>query len=150
MIKFTIYFIVMALTGTITSCGKEFPNVSFNSKDLVISDCKTKGEITKGFDSEYITLKTIDEYSLLFNHINSIFNCDPGQITLSINKSDNTITIEENELIKGMHCLCPYDIKCAIGPLHYGQYSILFKKAGITFKEYSLDFNKSTNIRIDL
>ena len=140
----------MVLTVTITSCSKEFPNIPFNSKDLAISDCKTKGEITREFDSEYITLTVIDDYFLVYNHFNTIFNCDPGQITLYIDNSNNTITIEENELIKGMHCLCPYDIKCVLGPLHYGKYSCLFKKAGITFKEFSLDFNKSTNIRIDL
>ena len=140
----------MALAVTITSCSKEFPNDPFQSRDLLISDCKTKGGISKGYDAEYITLITHEDYFILINHVNSLFNCDPGQITLTVDKEDNTITLDENELMKGMHCLCPYDLTCTVGPLHYGQYNMIFKKAGVTLKEYSLDFNKSTNIRIDM
>lgn len=141
---------VMVLTVTIISCSKEFPNDPFQSKDLLISSCKTKGGPAKGYDPEYITLKTHDDYYILFNHINSLFNCDPGQITLTVDKEDNTITIDENELMKGVHCICPYDLSCTIGPLPYGHYSMIFKKSGMTFKEYPMDFTKSTNIRIDI
>ena len=140
----------MVMAVTISSCTKEFQNDPFAIKNYSVSDCKLQGGATKGFDPEYINLRTIDDYYILLDHINSVFNCDPGEITLSIDNSDDTLTIDENESKNGMHCLCPYDIKCTIGPLHYGKYPVVFQKAGVTFKEYSLDFNKSTNIRIDI
>ena len=145
-----IFPFLIFLAITVTSCKKEFPNDSLAIKYLSVSDCKTKGDLIKGFDPEYITLKTVDDFYLQFNHFNSIFNCDPGQITVSIEISSTSITLNENEAKAGANCICPYDIVFSLGPLEYGSYSIIFQKGGLTFQEYSLDYNSRTNEKIDL
>jgi len=132
-----------------TSCKKEFPDDPFASTDLSVSDCKTKGDNTKGADQEFITIKTIDDYYLLLNHFNSVFNCEPGEITVSVEITSNEITITEKESSSLANCVCPYDLEFKIGPLQYGDYHLVFKKAGLIFKEYNLNFKKSTDIQIN-
>jgi hypothetical protein len=141
---------LLILTFAVTSCKKEFPDDPFALKDLSVSDCKTKADNAKGLEQEYITLKTIDDYYLLFNHFNSIFNCEPGEITVSVEITSNEISITEKESTAMANCVCPYDLEFKLGPLQYGSYKIIFKKAGLIFKEYNLDFKKSTDIKIDL
>jgi len=133
-----------------TSCKKEFPDDPLALTDLSVYGCKTKGDNTKGAEQEYITLKTVDDYYLLFSHINSIFNCEPGEITVSVEIISNEITITEKESTAMANCVCPYDLEFKLGPLQYGDYHLIFKKAGLTFKEYNLDFKKSTDIQIDI
>jgi len=145
-----IYPVLVVLAIALDSCKKEFPNDPLAIKDLLVSECKTNGDIVKGTDQEYITVKTVDDFYLLFNHINSIFNCDPGQITVSIEILSNTITLNEDETQSGVRCYCPYDIEFKLGPLQYDTYSIILQKGGLTYKEYTLDFNKSTDIKINI
>jgi len=145
-----IYPIFLLLIVALTSCKKEFPNDPLSIKDLSVSDCKTKGGSSKGIDPEYITLKTVDDYYLLVNHINAMFNCEPGQITVTIEISSNEISMDEDESSSLADCICPYDIDFKLGPLQYGTYILKFKRGGLTFKEYTLDFKKSTDIKIDL
>ena len=145
-----IYPIFLLLIVGLTSCKKEFPNDPLAIKDLSVSICKTKGGTAKGIDPEYITIKTVDDYYLLDNHINSMFNCQPGQITITINVSDNVVSMDENESSSLANCICPYDLEFKLGPLKYGTYNLKFQKSGLTFKEYTLDFKKSTDVKIDL
>jgi len=145
-----IYPIFFLLFLSFTSCNKEFPKDPLSIKDLSVSDCKTKGVSFGGIDPEYITLKTVDDYYLLVNHINAMFNCQPGQITVAVSFSSNEITMDENESSSLADCICPYDIDFKIGPLQYGTYILKFKRAGFLFKEYTLHFKKSTDIKIDL
>ena len=133
-----------------TLCKKELPNNTLSLKDLNVSDCKTKSGSPKGVDSEYITIKTVDAYYLHINHINAMFNCEPGQITVTINCVSNSVSMNENESSHLANCICPYDIDFKLGPLKYGTYNLIFKKGGLTFKEYTLDFKNSTDIKIDL
>ena len=139
---------LLILTFAVSSCKKEFSNGPVVVKDLSYGDCKTKGSTTTIFDPEYITLKTIEGNYIFCEHINSIFNCDPGEITVSIKMSGDTIIIDENETKAGADCICPYDLTFKTGSLQYGVYPINFKKGGITFKESTLDFNESTVIFI--
>jgi hypothetical protein len=145
-----IYPVVLILIFAFTSCKKEFPNDPLSLTNFSISDCKTKGASVKGTGNEYITLQTVNDYYLLFSHINSVFNCQPGQITISLEISADTITINEDETDASANCICPYDLKFRLGPLKYANYTVVFQKFGITFKEYSLEFKKSTNVKIDL
>jgi hypothetical protein len=150
MKTYLIYPIILILTIIGTSCKKEFPNDPVGIKNLTVSGCKSREDLGKSFAPEYITLKTVDDYYLLFSHINSVFNCEPGQITVSVEILSNTVTINENESKAGLRCNCTYDITYKLGPLQYGTYTIVFQKGDITFKEYSLIFDKSTSVRIDL
>lgn len=145
-----IYPSVIILMIAFGSCKKEFPNDPLAITDLSASDCKTKGSSVKATGEEYISLQTVNDFYLLFSHINSIFNCHPGQITISLEISADTIKINEDETEAGANCICPYDIKFKIGPLKYGTYIIIFQKGGLTFKEYSLDYKKTTNVKVDI
>jgi hypothetical protein len=142
--------VLLLLIAGMTSCKKEFPNDLLSIKDFFVSDCKTKGVSSKGIDPEYITIKTVDDYYILVNHINAMFNCEPGQITVTIEVSSNEISMDENESSSLANCICPYDIDFKLGPLQYGVYILKFKRGVLTFKEYILDFRKSTDIKIDL
>jgi hypothetical protein len=141
---------IFLLTFTFAGCKKEFPNNPFTIDNITVSDCKSIGENKKGGSPMYISLKTVDNYYLQFDHINSWFNCEPGQISISVEINSNDIIIDENESSSLADCICPYDIGCRIGPLQYGSYSIKFQKGGLTFKEYLLDFNKKTDVQINL
>jgi hypothetical protein len=142
------FFLFLILTST--SCKKEFPDNPLTIDNLSVSDCKSVG-LNKGSTSPmYITLKTVNDYYIQYEHINSWFNCEPGQLTISFEMSSNSITLDENESSSSTDCICPYDISCRIGPLQYGTYSIMCKKGGVTFKELTFDFKKSMNVQIDL
>jgi hypothetical protein len=145
-----VHLVVIVLTVSLTSCNKKTLENPLEVKDFTSSECKLKDGITKGDEEEYITLWTLDDNFILFNHINSVFNCDPGQISVSIIKSDNKIIIDEDESKSGLRCLCPYDIKCTMGPLEYGTYSVVFQKKGVIYQECSMVFNELTNIKIDI
>jgi hypothetical protein len=145
-----IYPLFVILSITLTSCKKEFPNDPLAMSDLSVTGCKTKGDNAKAVDPEYITIKTIDNYYLRVSHINSFFNCEPGEITVSTEISSDRITINEDETTSSANCICPYDVVFKLGPLEYGPYTIIFQKGGLTFKEYSLTYKKSTDVRIDI
>ncbi len=141
---------LLILTFAAASCKKEFPDDSLAIDNLAVSDCKSIGSNKNVSSPMYITLKTVNDFYLQFNHVNSWFNCEPGQITISLEISSDIISVDENESSSLANCICPFDIGCRIGPLQYGSYSVKFRKAGITFKEYPLIFRKSTDIKIDL
>ena len=142
--------VLLIMAIAVTVCKKGSSNDTLAVKDLSVSDCKNKGDSEKGIDSEYITIKTVDDSYLTVNHINSMFNCQPGKITIAINISGNEISIDENESTSLANCLCQYDIDFKLGPLQYGTFILKFQKGGQIFKEYIIDFQKSTDIRIDL
>ncbi len=145
-----IYSFLLILTAAISSCKKEFPDDPLGLKDLSISSCKSKGDIVKGIEPEYILIKTVDDYYLLFNHINSMFNCEPGQITVSLEIVADTISIDETEETSLADCICQYDLEFKLGPLQYGEYFVKFQKGGGVFKEYTLNFRKSTDVKIEI
>ncbi len=138
------------VTIAISSCKKSFPDNPLAVDNYTVSGCKTKGDNAPAGDAEFITIKTVDDYYLLFNHINSVFNCEPVEITIAIEIRADTITINENERQGTANCVCPYDLEFRLGPLHYGKYFTVFKKGGLEFKTYSLDFKRSTDVQIDL
>lgn len=142
--------IFLSLTVLCSSCKKEFPDDPLSVSDYSVSTCKGRIELKKGEIPEYITLKTVNSYYLKFTHVNSMFNCSPGEITVSLSYSPGSVVIDENESQAGERCICPYDLQFILGPLEYGTYKIEFQKAGVTFKEYSLDFSRTTDVRIDL
>jgi hypothetical protein len=148
--KKSLILAILILAAGVTCCKKGFPDDPLALSNLTVSDCKSKGDDTKASDPEYITLKTVKDYYLQFNHFNSLMNCEPGQITVSVEIVADTIFIDENEETSAADCICPYDLEFRLGPLHYKDYPVRFQKGGLTYKEYSLSFNKSTDVRIDI
>lgn len=150
MKKYYFLSVLLLLSALILTCNKEFPDEPLSVSDYTVSACKGRMEQGKGDIPEYILLKTVDKYYLRFTHINSMFNCSPGEITVSVSYSPGSVLIDENESQAGERCICPYDLNFTLGPLEYGTYEIVFQKAGVTFRKYSLDFSKSTDVRIDI
>jgi hypothetical protein len=150
MKKSVVYLFLFTLAIVFTSCKKEFPNDPVALKDLSISACKTKGYENKGIEPEYFLIKTTDDYYLSFNHINSMFNCEPGEINVSVEILADTIKINETESSSLANCICQYDLEFRLGPLEYGSYFIKFEKGGFLFREYTLDFRRSTDVKIDI
>jgi hypothetical protein len=146
----TVNPFILILILTLFSCKKEFPDNPFDITDLSVSACKSDGDAIGINDPEYINLKTIDNYYIQFTHVNSLFNCAPGQITVSLEINSDTITIDESESEAHYDCICPYDVKFRAGPFQYGTYSFIFQKGGLPFKQYTFDFKKSTDIQIDI
>jgi hypothetical protein len=142
--------LLIFITIGISSCKKSFPDDPLAVDNYTVSDCKTNSGNSTADDAEFITIKTVDDYYLLFNHINSVFNCEPGEITVAIEIRADTISINENETMGSANCVCPYDLEFRLGPMHYGKYITVFRKGGLEFKTYSLDFRKSTDVQIDL
>ena len=79
-----------------------------------------------------------------------MFNCSPGEITVSLSYSPGSVVIDENESQAGERCICPYDLQFTLGPLEHGTYKIEFQKAGVAFMDYTVNFTSSTDIRIDI
>jgi hypothetical protein len=148
--KAKIIVSLLIMISLTTVCKKGSSNDPLTIMNLSVSDCKNKGVSEKGVDSEYITIRTVNDSYLGINHISSIFNCQPGEITMTINASGNEISLDENESSHSVNCVCPYDIYFTLGPLRYGTYILKFQKGGQTFKEYTIDFQKSSDIKIDL
>jgi hypothetical protein len=64
-----------------------------------------------------------DGQSLLqLRHVNAGFNCCP-ELAFDIQVEDNTITIEEIEILGGCHCLCLFDLDFEISNLPPGIYT---------------------------
>jgi hypothetical protein len=150
MKTFVIFPTFLILLLALTSCKKEFPDDPLALSSLTVSSCKTKGGDAKGIVTEYIVIKTVDNYYLKFSHFNSVFNCEPGEINISAEISTDTIIIKEDETTGLANCTCPYDLEFSLGPMKYGTYTIIFQKGGLTYKQYTLIYKKSTNIRIDI
>jgi hypothetical protein len=142
--------VFLIITVTASFCKKGSSNDTLAIRNLSVSSCKTKGGSSKGIDSEYINLKTVGDYYLLVNHFNSKFGCQPGKITVSMNVSGSEISIDENESTFISNCVCPYDVDFKLGPLQYITYILKFQKGGVTFKEFTINFSKLSDITIDL
>lgn len=152
MNKPVIYTVaLMILLSLFTFCDKGFPDEDVTVSDVCISSCKTRGNPDENVDNEYIIIRNTDNYYILFSHINSIFNCEPGEITVSIEILSNTISINENESGSPLSdCICPYDLEFRLGPLRYGEYVLIFRKRGQIFREYTLAFRKTTDVKVDI
>ena len=139
--------IVMIFLTTCLSCDKsEFPSQDFSVDEINYGDCKP---ITKSVLDEYLELTTINDYYLAISHINAMFNCAPGQIIVDATLEDNIISINEYSTENSANCICPYDLSFSIGPLQYETY-ILSVKHNYEILNVEIDFNKNTDLRIDI
>ena len=116
----------------LTSCTEN--NTTQNSSNA-------EGSLTQFSECKYMDTGNIHSYdhtssedcidyvytndgTLTMTHVNSAFNCCPGELTADITISNNKITIEEHEEIAGCHCNCLYDIEYRIDNLTAGIYTI--------------------------
>ena len=78
-------------------------------------------------------------------HVNSIFNCEPGQLSVDIKIQNDTIVINEAEESALANCICPYDFNFRIGPMDYGIYNFILKKDGLLYIRFSINFKSKTD-----
>ncbi len=64
--------------------------------------------------------------TLVLKHVNSGFNCCPGELTADVTVIGRRITITEKELEAGCHCLCLYDLDYRIDNVAAGEYVVSF------------------------
>ena len=64
--------------------------------------------------------------TLLLKHVNSGFNCCPGELTADVTVEVNRIRIVEREQEAGCHCLCLYDLDYRVENVLAGGYVVEF------------------------
>ena len=145
-IKLLYFLFILTIIGL--SCeDSKFPDEQFSVQDIKYGTCKPA---TKSVLNEYILLSVKDEYYIDFNHINSYFNCSPGQIIIKATLVGNNIQINEYETDPSANCICPYDLEFRIGPLQYDTYVLTLKKGGFEILVEEFVFKSDLNKRIDI
>ncbi len=152
--KKIIFFSAIALLVLATmSCNKEENKTiitkqgKLNVKNLSYGDCKSNS--LKSTKKEYLELIADGKY-LKIKHVNSVFNCCPGEISVNSKISNDTIFIDENEKEHACNCICNYDLNYKIGTLEYGKYTVILNKLHTPFIKFYLDFNPNTNKIINI
>ena len=131
----------------IISCGEEngpnSANIDPEGSLVNATDCKTFSiksveEITSA--SETAIKYEFADGILKIEHINTAFNCCPGEITAVINIDSDLITIEAVEKKAGCHCICLYDLDYEVDGLTPGTYRLkVIEQYGIE-EDIKLDF----------
>ncbi len=134
-------FWVLSLCSVFISCEKAHDLKNVKIDQLSVSGCKT----ANGLFADSIKYKTIDNYYLYITNINSYFNCDPGQLSATVETRNNTIIINETEDQDLANCICPYDFNFRVGPLDYGTYNITLTKDGSYYVEFLIDFTSNSS-----
>lgn len=141
-------FILISLFLFCGSCDKtEFPDDKFSVKDTKYGECKPD---TKAFAEEYLLLSAQENYWLNIDHINAIFNCEPGEIIVEASLEGDTITINQFETQSFVNCICPYDISFTVGPIPYQTYTLVLQRAGFERVRTKFTFSSGFEGRIDI
>lgn len=85
--------------------------------------------------------------SLILKHINTCFNCCPGNLYIETSTEGNTITIEEFESEAECDCNCLYDIDIKLEGLEAGVYNVVFIEPYINEEQeisFSIDLTTAT------
>ena len=113
------------------ACEKEKEEGSITGKVINHTDCKTfKSDNNNAEISD--TSSCVDysfnalENLLTLKHINTGFNCCPGELSCTVSFSNDTITIQEDAEYSACNCNCLFDLNIEI--------------KGLTAKKYYLKF----------
>ncbi len=142
--KKIVFCIITFLFITFFACEKQDEQTNV-VRIINFSHTDCKKDNNKSVETEYIKYKTVDKNYLEINHINTIFNCCPGELTINASVEKDTITIFENESEQACKCLCPYDLNYTFGPIEYGKYHVIVNKNNSVFTKFIIDFNENTN-----
>ena len=102
-----------------------------------------KSGTLRGSDETPFDLDCI-EYSyrhgtLNLKHVNAAFNCCP-EFLASLRVSGDTISIVEEELVGGCHCLCLYDLEYEVDGLAPGVYRVIVSEECLLETDAPLEF----------
>lgn len=137
------YIIGLIFASLLFSCEKENIMSKVSVDQITYGDCKIG--ILKSTDSERVEYETVDNNYLQFNHINAIFNCEPGELLVNVEIINDSIIIEEREEQAIANCICPYDLCYRFGPMNYNKYLVTIRHGGADYAEFSIKFNSSTS-----
>jgi len=143
----SVSLVIILLTCIISCENPEFPKDPFSIDNVEYGSCKTN---LKSDIDEYILLVVKNDYYIAASHINSMFNCVPGQIIVESTLDGDIISINEYETEGLANCICPYDLAFTVGPLQYGKYTVVIKKAGLDLTQFDITFSSKMDIRIDI
>ena len=126
---------VMLFVG-MSSCSSDSENEgsaepsNFHVRNVANSGCKASvgaREVTRSLDAtqKYIEYKALTDGYLSINHVNAMFNCEPGELKMQATVSGNEIKILETEEQALANCICHYDLYCEVGPLSDCEYTVV-------------------------
>jgi len=145
-----IFAISILLAAFISACETITPQTDFSGKLIGHSDCKS-GELSVVETVTTDTLSCIEyefesgDNSLHLKHINSGFNCCPGEIFTSFKLSNDSIIVTESEREPGCKCTCLFDLDMEIKGINAKVYHIKIIEPYIGENEklnFTVDLNK--------
>ena len=126
-----IFLSAVILMLLFIGCEKEKEEGSISGRVIKHTDCKTfKTGDNNGDIAD--TLSCVDysfnqsEKKLMLNHINTGFNCCPGELTCEVSLSGDTIVIQEFEKESACDCNCLFDLDIEIDGLTAKKYYLKF------------------------
>lgn len=117
-LKSVVIISIIAIVSFLSACEESGINPGDISGKLINkSECKhSKSAASETSDSlsciDYTFISSGNK--LVLKHINSAFNCCPGEINCDISLSNDTIIIEESEEVFLCDCNCLYDLNIEI------------------------------------
>jgi hypothetical protein len=136
--------IVIFLTG----CDEENnsnPEQSITGNVISQSDCKNfKSTFTENDQSCIQYYYNESSKTLHLTHINTGFNCCPGNISCSVSIADQTVTITEKEEAAMCNCNCLFDINIEVYEVKKADYVIKIVEPYIGDQEkleFEIDLN---------
>lgn len=141
MKKTIVPVLILFVSIFITSCEK-IDNQKLKVDNITYGTCKP------GFKSlvtnEKIVYRTVDINYLEVDHINAMFNCEPGRLLVDVEFNNDTIFVNESEEQSLANCICSYDLSYRIGPLEYGTYQFVLNIMSLGHATFELEFNSTT------
>jgi hypothetical protein len=121
--------ISILFAAIISACETIAPQTDFSGKLISHTDCKS-GELSVVESVTTDTLSCIEyefeseDNSLHLKHVNSGFNCCPGELYTAIKLQNDTIIVEESEREPGCKCNCLFDIEMELKGVNAQVYHI--------------------------
>ena len=154
MKKSRLLLISAVLTLASASCGNDGDGDSgIQVRNFANTGCKSVE--TRGEDGlpwpEYIEYKSMEDGYLSIKHVNTMFNCFPGELRMSATVSDNEIRIVEEDYHETDNyiratCDCPYDLYCEVGPLAEGTYTVIIYKYSYQYEQARFTISHSKGL----
>ena len=141
MKKSIVPVLILFVSIFITSCEK-IDNQKLRVDNITYGTCKPG--LKSLVANEKIEYRTVDINYLEVNHINAMFNCEPGRLLVDVEFNNDTIFVNESEEQSLVNCICPYDLSYRIGPLEYGTYQFVLKIMSFEHATFELEFNSTT------
>jgi len=134
---------VVVIFILLPSCENSYELENIKIDQISFGDCKP---ITKSSENtERIEYKTVDGNYLPIKHVNTYFNCEPGQLLVNIKIQNDSIVINEDEEQSIANCICPYDLSFRVGPMEYGTYNFIITKGYLYYTKFTIVFNSQTD-----